>query len=376
LTEFITKAQGQIDTVGKANSETLAAINKIAENVKGVNERLLDLEQKAAQGKPNTAAGNSEETLGARFAKTDAWKAVVAGTVKSARMEVKTALVNATGASQPLVPEMRVPGIVTPFTRRLTIRDLLPVGRTSSNLVQFAKENVFTNNAGPQYASPNRENVTKPESGITFTLASAEVATLAHWIPVSKQVLSDAPMLESYINTRMIYGLKLKEEDELLNGDGLTGNLGGILKSGNFTAYNTALTKTGDTRIDTLRRAILQAALSEYAPSAIVLNPTDWAAIELTKDTTGRYIFSNPQSQAAPALWGLPVVSTNSLAATKFLTGAFDQGAQVWDREDASVAISFEDGTNFVKNMATILAEERIALAIYRPAAFIYGTFV
>jgi HK97 family phage major capsid protein len=249
----------------------------------------------------------------------------------------------------------------------------MPVGRTASNLVQYTKENVYTNNAAAQYSSPNRENVTKPESGITFTLANAAVVTLAHFIPVSRQVLDDAPQLESYVNGRLLYGLKLEEEDQLLNGAGTSGSLSGLLASGNNTAYNRSA--TGDTRIDTLRKAITQAALSEYAADAIVINPEDWEAIELTKATDGQYVMANPMALAGPQLWGKRVVATNSIASGTFLVGAFTMGAQVWDRMDAAVQISYEDGDNFKKNMATLLAEERLALTVYRPAAFIKGTF-
>jgi HK97 family phage major capsid protein len=78
---------------------------------------------------------------------------------------------------------------------------------------------------------------------------------------------------------------------------------------------------------------------------------------------------------AGPQIWGKRVIPTNSIAAGTFLVGAFGMGAQVWDRMDAAVQISFEDGDNFKKNMATLLAEERLALTVYRPSAFISGSF-
>ena len=370
LKGWMEKANNEIESVKKLDSETKAALDKLSTKAAELTDKCLDLERRISD------AGSTEgksETAGELLTKSEAFQAMAAGRSKFARVELKTAIVNATGQNQPLVADMRVPGIITNPNRVLTIRDLMPVGRTASNLVQFTKENVYTNNAAAQYSSPNRENVTKPESGITFTLANAAVVTLAHFIPVSRQVLDDAPQLESYVNGRLLYGLKLEEEDQLLNGAGTSGSLSGLLASGNNTAYNRSA--TGDTRIDTLRKAITQAALSEYMADAIVINPEDWEAIELTKATDGQYVMANPMALAGPQLWGKRVVATNSIASGTFLVGAFTMGAQVWDRMDAAVQISYEDGDNFKKNMATLLAEERLALTVYRPAAFIKGTF-
>lgn len=367
---WMEKANGEIDAGKKMEAETKAALDKLSTTANELTEKCLGLERKLAAGYEEQRE-KQPESPGELLVKSDGFKAMQARTGTRARVEVKTAIVNATGQNQPLVADMRVPGIVANPNRVLTLRDLIPVGRTSSNLIQFAKENVFTNSAGPQYSSPDRENVTKPESGITFTLANAPVVTLAHWIPVSRQVLDDAPQLQSYVNGRLMYGLKLEEEDQLLNGDGTGSNISGILDSGNFTAYSRAV--TGDTNIDTLRRAITQGQLSEYMMDTIVLNPADWEEIELTKATDGQYVLANPQSMIGPQLWGRRVVATNAITAGTFLVGAMAMGAQIWDRMDASVQISYEDGDNFKKNMATLLAEERLALTVYRPAAFISG---
>jgi HK97 family phage major capsid protein len=331
----------------------------------------LELERKMTAGNEN--GQQAQQSFGEQFVKSDAFQAMASGRSKFARMEFKTAIINATGQNQPLVASDRIPGIIANPDRVLTIRDVLPTGRTSSNLVEFTRENVFTNNAGAQYASPARENVTKPESGITFTLASAPVVTLAHFIPVSRQVLDDAPQLQSYVNSRLTFGLKLEEEDQLLNGSGTSGNLSGILTAGNFVAYDRAV--SGDTRLDTIRRAIAQAALSEFTADTVVINPADWEGIELTKGTDGQYVIGNPMDGLAPRIWGKRVVATNSIASGTFLVGAMSRGAQIWDRMDAAVQISYEDGDNFKKNMATLLAEERLALTVYRPAAFVKGTF-
>jgi HK97 family phage major capsid protein len=372
LKSWMEKANGEMAASKAVESETKGALETLSTKAAELTDKCMELERKLSAGAED-GYGKQQETVGEMLVKSDAFKSMAEGRAKFARIEMKAAIVNAAGQNQPLVADMRVPGIIANPDRVLTIRDLLPVGRTASNLVQFTRENVFTNSAGPQYASPARENVTKPESGITFTLENAPVVTLAHFIPVSRQVLDDAPQLQSYVNGRLTFGLKLEEEDQLLNGTGASGNIGGILKAGNFTAYNRAA--TGDTKLDTLRKSITQAALAEYPVDAIVLNPADWEEIELTKASDGQYIMANPMMAAGPQLWGKRIVATNSIPAGTFLTGAFTMGAQLWDRMDAAVQISYEDGDNFKKNMATLLAEERLALTIYRPAAFVSGSF-
>ena len=122
-----------------------------------------------------------------------------------------------------------------------------------------------------------------------------------------------------------------------------------------------------------LRLALLQAELADYPATGIVLHPADWAAIELLKDSTGAYIFANPQSLAQPGLWGRPVVNTPAMTVDNFLVGAFQLGAQVFDREDANVVIATQNEDDFVKNMITIRGEERLAMALYRPEAFVKG---
>jgi HK97 family phage major capsid protein len=153
----------------------------------------------------------------------------------------KTAIVNATGQNQPLVAPQRA-GMFAPLQQRLTIRNILTQLPTNSNLIEFVKESSSTNNAAPQGkgSSPQvYENVAKAESAMAFQLAFEPVQTVAHWIPVSRQVQDDAPALQAYIDGRMTYFLKLKEEDQLLNGTGAGGDLNGLVTQA--TDYDTTL---------------------------------------------------------------------------------------------------------------------------------------
>ncbi|WP_043062940.1 phage major capsid protein, partial [Brucella anthropi] len=265
-----------------------------------------------------------------------------------------------------LVPGQRVPGIIAPPNRQLTIRDLIAPGQTSAASVEFVKETGFTNSAAPV-----AEGTQKPKSDLTFDMETTPVRTLAHIFKASRQILDDAPGLASYINARGTYGLKFVEEGQLLNGDGTGQNLHGILPQA--SAFAPAFTPENETAIDRLRLAILQVILAEYPASGFVLHPTDWTKIELTKDLGGNYIVGNAQSPIGPSLWNLPVVQTQALSAGKFLTGAFNLGAQIFDRMGIEVLMSSENVDDFEKNMFTIRIEERLALAVYRPEAFVTG---
>ena len=369
--DAITKANEEIKTSGDASVETKATIDKLTEDYNGLYDRIHNIEQNGVTTKDEDVPYN----VGVEFIKCDQFKDLQSGRTRAAKMEVKAAIINATGQNQPLVAADRLAGFQTTPNRMLSIRDVLPSSSTTSNLIEFVREDVFTNSAGPQVSgSPEAfENVTKPESGITFTLVNEAVQTLAHFIPASKQVIEDSASLQSFINGRLMYGLKLKEETQLLLGSGSNGELNGInTQATAYTVQSPQLTN----EIDIIREMIKQAHVAEYAPDTIIMNPQDWYDIDVRKVGTSddRYVVGNPREMGIARLWGLPVVVTNSLTSGTVIVGSFALGAEIKDRVAASVEISLEDSTNFQKNMVTIRAEERIALCVYRTEAFITGS--
>ncbi|MBK8199271.1 MAG: phage major capsid protein [Acidobacteria bacterium] len=369
------------EALGKAQKgEDLSAATKqlADEALVGMNEakaRLDELEQKIAR------KGADDETrprsIGEQVLAADEMKAFLASRASRGRasVEVKAIITSLTtdamGSAGDLIVPDRLPGILAPGQRRLTVRDLLTPGRTSSTSVQYVKETGFTNAAA---TVSETTGALKPQSDIKFDIATSSVTTIAHWVLATRQILDDAPMLQSYIDGRLRYGLALVEENQLLNGGGTGTDLNGIYTQASaFTAPITIPAPV--TRIDVLRLAVLKSALAELPTTGAVLHPADWASIELLKETTGAYLIGNPQGALAPTLWSLPIVATQAISQGNFLTGAFRLGAQIFDRWDARVEVSTEDDQNFRKNLVTILAEERLALAVYRPEAFVKGAF-
>lgn len=356
--------KSQIEKNGTISEKTQNDLIKVQEELKAAGTRLFDLEQKFASGAENPGDKKSFSERAAEEL-TKSWNG------SKGSFEAKTfnkSLGSDAGSAGSLIQPMQVPGIVMPGQRRLTIRDLLAQGRISSNSLEYVREEVFTNNADIV-----AEKAMKPESDITFSKQTANVRTIAHWVQASRQVMDDAPMLQSYVNNRLLYGLALKEENQMLNGDGSGDNLDGINHVA--TAYDTSLNQSGDTRADIIAHAIYQVTESEFSASGIILNPRDWHNIALLKDNEGRYLFGGPQAFTSNVMWGLPVVPTKAQVTGTFTVGGFDMASQVWDRMDATIEVSREDRDNFVKNMLTILCEERLALAHYRPTAIIKGTF-
>lgn len=373
------KAAAEYAKLGSISESVQTALTKLHEDGAGLAEqltetrtRLLELEQ---SGVKQRKRDDAPQSAGALVAGSGAFKALGPNARSMEPVDVKSfhkaTIVNATGQNQPLVPSDRTPGIIAPAERLLTVRNLLPVVPTASNLIEYATESSQDIAAIPQYSSPAFENVPKKEASFTFALNSAPVRTIAHWLPASRQVLQDAPMLQGYVDNRLTYGLKLAEEAQLLTGDGTGANLNGLVTQA--TAYSA--TVSGDTLLDTILRAINQVALSEYVATGIVIHPTDWTAIRLLKDSQGRYIFGDPGAPTAPTVWGLPVVASASMTVGEFLIGAFAQGATIFDNEVATVRVAEQHADFFIKNMVVVLAEERLALVVYRPLAFVTGTF-
>jgi HK97 family phage major capsid protein len=334
---------------------------------------MAEVEQKMARGGDMPEAAKS---LGEQFTDSDEFKAFAAnGFVERSKANLRlkatltTATSNAAGSIGDGVQATRLPGVVEIPQRRMTIRDLVSPGRMDGNTLEYVIQ-VGDPSAG---AAMVAEGGVKPEVDTQLDLRTTSAKVIAANMKASRQALDDVSFLRSMIDQRLVYKLAYREEVQMLSGDGTGQNLHGIIPQA--TAFSAAFTPTASSPIDRVRLAILQVALAEYPASGVVLHPTDWAQIELTKDGENRYIIGNPSGTVAPSLWGLPVVATQAITANNFLVGAFRLGAQVFDRWDARVETGYVND-DFTRNLVTILAEQRLAMAVYRPAAFVTGLVV
>lgn len=269
--------------------------------------------------------------------------------------------------------------IVVPPMRTRRVRDLFPSRTTTAAVVEYFQMTGFTNAASSVAERSGGAFGLKPQSGFTFTGQQAPVRTLAHWEAAHRNVLADEPQLRSIIDNELMYGLRLQEDSQILNGDGLGENLTGILQTSGIQSYNWSDGETlpvADTKADAIRRAATLSFLAYYEPTGVVLHPNDWEDIELTKDDNGQYLVALSVAMGGePRIWRIPVVETPAIDEGTALIGAFGTGAQLYDREQASIRISEQHADFFVRNAIVILAEQRLALAVKRPEAFVAVNF-
>lgn len=330
---------------------------------------MADFIQKQVRRGGDDFNSRPSESPGAVFVKSEEFKNLVKNERGRASLSMKATLSLGGTSGGALAPAQRIQGATELGRRRISFRDVLAPGSTESSSIEFVKQTTRTN-----AAATVAELGLKPEATLAYELATAPVRTIAVTLPASRQVLSDAPMLQSMIDGELRYMLEDVEEQQLLNGDGLGSNILGIIPQA--TAYAPPGGLTAATMIDMLLLAIAQNEAAKFETDFICLNPLDWRRIQLLKDTNGRYLANGPYSQEQIArLWSTPVVTTQAIAVDKFLVGDGKRGAQVFDRWQARVEVSTEHGTFFTQNMVMMLAEERLALAVYRPTAFVYGDF-
>ena len=379
------KANGAASQEAKALAEKAEAnFTELKSMFEKVDEQLKEMQVKQSR---HGQGGRELKSLGAAFTSSDVYKSMESsgrGSNQPMSMDKKD-ISNLAASAGALVRPDRDGRVFQDPNRPMRIRDLIPTVPTASNAVEFMRELAFTNNAGPQGTVAgigSGEFVAKAKSELTYEPVTKPVRTIAHWMAASRQVLSDAPMLQNLIDNRLTYGLDLESDDQLLNGDGTGQNLDGILQDPAINdagelPVGTAAADIPSAMIDHIRKAIrIEQQAEYYNMTGLVLNPVDWEILETAKATDGHYLMvSMPTGRATETVWRVPVIVTNAMPASTFLIGDWNMGAVIYDREDVSVRVSESHADYFVKNGVAVLAEERYTLAIPLPNAFCRGSF-
>lgn len=322
----------------------------------------------AAPGADATKA-SVRKSIGQLFIESSIWQACKAGKHMqqgfSESMEIDATLLDeSAGSGGKLVLPDYQPGILPLLFRAIRITQLLAPGTTNSNSVEYMKETTFTN-----LAAARAEGAPAAESTLVFDRVADPVRSIAHWLPVTMEMLEDQSQTQSYVDARLRLGLDLAEEDQLLNGDGIAPNLTGLRNRAGLAG---AVARGADTNADAIFKQIMAIATNAFVfPDGIAMHPTNWQTIVLSKDGNGQYYGQGPFAQmSTPVLWGLPTSVTTVQPVNEAFVGAYRQCAQRFVRRGGTVTATNSHSDYFIKRLVAIMAEMREALAVYRPAGF------
>ncbi len=272
--------------------------------------------------------------------------------------QFKTTMTTATG----FPPENLRSGIVVPSAQRKPrLADYIPQGTTNQAAVIYMSETTFTNNAAPR-----AENTGAAESALAYTPVTSNVRSIAHFIPVTYEQLADVSGMRDLLDTRMIAMLRLKEEDQLITGNGTAPNLRGFLNLSGVQSQALG----SDTVMDAFYKGMDLVRFTGFAePDLAVVHPLDWQPVALAKTSEGLYIWGNPSQGGPDRLWGVPVLVTPAITQNTGLVGDFAGYSHISRRQDVTIEIGFVN-TNLTDRVKTVVCEERISLESYRDTAF------
>ncbi len=380
------EAQEALDAIlaveeGKAYQASLEEPERVASAVKSTMADFF-----------NVSEAQATKTVGQAFLESDVFKEMVeAGEFKTRKpFQVKGDLASLgrkdiysdlPGGSPGRFGTIQRDAMVLRPQRTQRVRDLFPVQTTTAAVIEYFRVTGFTNNASPvaERNGGNSAFQAKPQSNLAFTGEQASVRTIAHWEAAHRNALSDEPQLRGLIENELLYGLRLVEDDPILNGTGTGQDLLGIRNVPGIQEYAWSEGEAGppaDNKADAIRRAMTLALLAYYEPTGVVLHDGDWEDIELLKDDNGQYLMAVSIAVGGEQrVWRAPVVTTPAMDEGFGLVGAFGIGAQLYDREEGNIRIAEQHSTFFVENAIVVLAEERLALATKRPEAFVEVEF-
>lgn len=295
------------------------------------------------KGKPKTGNASIEVDLDGMYGKGRGFKTLF------------------TTSSSFAVESLRLPDIITPARRALSVADLMPEGRTSQPVIKYMEETTTT-----EAAAETTEGDPKPEAAVAFTERTSTVRKIAVSLPVTDESLEDIPFIESYLEGRLGYFVQKREDSQLLVGDGSAPNLRGLL---NVSGINTQARGADASQDAIYKGAIAAEVASEFPADGVVMHPTNWQTIRLMTTADGIYLFGPPSQPGDDSLWGWRVVKTTGITANTGLVGAFQAAAMVFRRSGLAMSVGWVNA-QFVENERTILVEERLALVCFRPSAF------
>lgn len=350
----------ECEDIGK-EIDGLAAVEDAA---KAMKEREALLEAKGGHVHPEAKGGKKTDevlSFGEAFVKSAAYKE--GGWKKRTEAVIEMGLKALFETSAGWAPQaLRTGRMVESAQRPIQVIDLLPSGNTDQNAVVYMEETTFTN-----AAAEAAEGGTYAEGALALTEKSSAVKKIATFIPVTDEQLEDEAQAASYLDNRLRFMLMQRLDSQVLNGNGAGANLMGLLNVAGVQSQ----AKGADPVPDAIYKAMTKVRVTGRAlPSGLILHPNDWQEVRLLRTADGIYIWGNPSEAGPERIWGLPLAQSDAIPEGTGLVGDFRNFVQLAERRGIMVKVSDSHSDFFVNGKQAIRADARVALPIYRPAAF------
>jgi HK97 family phage major capsid protein len=371
--EDVRKRNDELTDIGKA-LDAQREVEKIASDAKSAADHAeQSVKRPPFAMRPQDADGLRDDrgprkTLGELFTETKQYRAAResgfgADTRFGAEVEhdVKTTMTRAAG----FAPANDRTDIVVPFAlRRVVIQDYIPETPTDLDSIRFMEETTFTN-----AAVETAENAAIPESALAYTERSQAVELIGTYIPVTEQQLEVPEFTQAIIDNRLVTMYRLREESQLLNGDGISPNILGFLNKSGLQTQAKGADPIPDAWYKLITKLRGGGGAGFVEPSLIITHPNDWQEVRLLKDANGNYLWGSPAEAGPERMWGKPVVPTTAISEGTGLTGDFMLFSQLYRKRQIRVEVGLIND-DFIKVKQTIRVTGRISLVIYRAAAF------
>jgi len=371
----------------------ISETNDLKSKIAGIvdNEALLEAIEGAGSygmGEPTTADVADAKSMGEAFVKSEGYKRLQA---RGLQGSWTTGPVGFDGAKAPItdgglsVVSTGMAGSTLPLQPQvlpllgaveepLTIAALFAQGAATQNSIVYLEETTTQTLLGQapysgqsSAASTTAEGGVKPPVFVDFTKRSTSVEKIAAFLPVADEMVEDEPQIASYINARLSVFVKQAEEAYLMNK---------LLTSGISVSVGTQV-QASPNMFDKIAAGILTCQVAAgLNPDAVVIHPQDFWTMATTKAVagTGDYFSGGPYAVPARNPWGVTVIVTREAIHGFPLVGAFREGATLWRKGGLTVEASNSHSDYFRKDLTAIRAEERLALTVLRPKAFVKCT--
>lgn len=358
-------AKGEMDEVLKSEISNLT--NQYLETTKRIDEMEV-ANKKQFSDEPMSFKGSLKQAFA-----DGAIESLQKGNASRSAFEIKADNMTMANAYSGVVAgETVVPQFKFDPSRKVHVREFLPIGTTDAQTIRFPKESAYDDGAA---ATAQGSALTQSDFDITAT--SVNVEKIGTFMTLTDEMLQDTPQLTSYLSARVPEKVLSEEDDQILNGNGTAPNLSGLFTDGAVFSDTAAGigTVTNANEYDVLVVALAQLAASNYQASAIMLNPADMHKIALLKSSQNEYLRQQLYSGLQPQIMGVNIIQNTAVTAGNFILGDFNQATQLWVRENLSIEFAREHASNFTSNLVTVRVQERVALTNYQPNAIVRGVF-